>query len=331
MNRNKKIKRTIRNLSNPQKLIKRINILTQSEMESIDAFSSILSLIGGLDKSKGYSNENLYFNGLESDAVYRFVFEDQYGELKQYDSRGMVFQEKNFKKRRGSILERERLSPIQMFYSDGTSEYGFAFLNRKFPNGDCLKARLRSYYRRVGKIKENGTIKYGVSTDTPMWVLKYLPRFNEKMLDAFVKPVDTPIKIDQEKYREYGAICGAVGNLCRTSNDVGIRYSVPMESKINKKFAWAYPSLIGYLDNSNIWSEDNILFDENHITTKSIKDGDIDIYTYFKSIYVKDYSEVNVRGIIPMSSLYSIVKVDKWNDNETEIWNNLDQTLKGKF
>lgn len=324
MNKNKAFKRQFKNLTNPSKRIKRMNILTLNEMSSINDFLSIMHSIGGLNTTDKYGTENFYFQGLELHEVYRFVFEDFCGELNHYDSKGMVFQEPNFKKRRGSIVEFERLSPVQIFYSDGTNEYGFAFIRRELPNRDALKPRLVSYFRRSGTIKNGDNVKYGICTDTPMWVLKYLPRFNEKMLENFVNQKSTEYKLNPERHCEYGAICGAVDNICRSEKDVDIVYSIPKNTKVGKKIAWSYPPFDNhfYIENDD---------DDHRISIKAIEDKEIDVYSYFKSIYIKDDSQVNVRGIIPMSSLYSIVKVDTWNNIETERWNNLDQTLKGKF
>lgn len=335
MNKNKAFKRQFKNLTNPSKRIKRINILTLNEMSSTNDFLSIMDSIGGLDTIAPHYHDIFYFKGLESSEVYRFVFEDFRGELKQYDSKGIVFQEPDFKKRRGSIMELERLSPVQIFYSDGTNEYGFAFIRRELPNRDALKPRLVSYYRLAGIIKNGGDVKYGVCTDTPMWVLKYLPRFNEKMLDAFVNQKSSQYKLNPERYGECGAICGAVDNLCRSEKYVDIVYSIPPHTKVKKKITWSYPSLPlswSNINNNNYWVEKDETYEDNHgISIKAIVDEKIDVYSYFKSIYIKDDSEVKVCGIIPMSSLYSIIKVNRWNDTETEMWNNLDQTLKGKF
>jgi hypothetical protein len=54
-------------------------------------------------------------------------------------------------------------------------------------------------------------------------------------------------------------------------------------------------------------------------------------FTYLKSCYEDVMKHRAVGEIYPVSSLLSIMLKASWRDEETELWNNLDQTVVGNL
>ena len=313
MKPSKKFKRQFKNLVDKDKIIKRIRVLTRDEFTSLGEFSSISSLFMSYEDKTCVDMSTFKFKS--NDECFQFVFEDSHGGIAKCNFRGLVFS-RNFK---DVCLKREMIVPIQMFYSDGTSGYGFSFVHNVLPNPNSRKKEFVTYYRNVGIVSKDGKIRYGTKSDVPAWILKYLPRFNENVVDVLSGHDSCNKNFNVSDYQAiYQAIYEAVYWLCKTSSD-GLTYSIPFGG--DKKVVWGY-------------SYDEMKY--NYFSNKN-SDGyvncecPINVYSYFKSIYKTNDSKVATRGIIPLSSLYSIFIYDDWNSTETEIWNNLDSTMKGKF
>lgn len=312
MKPSKKFKRQFKNLVDKDKIIKRIRVLTRDEFTSLGEFSSISSLFMSHVNLSKSTDDEMKFNFGSQDERFQAVFEDPHGDIAKCEFNGLVFSG-NFIK--DACLNREMIVPIQMFYSDGTSEYGFSFIHKIRPNSNSRKREFVTYYRNVGIVSKDGKIRYGIKSDVPTWLLKYLPRFNESVVDVLYEHDSGNKNVNVSDYQ---AIYDAVYRLCKTSSD-GLTYSIPFGG--DKKVVWGY-------------SYDKMKY--NYFSNKNSDvcvncECQINVYSYFKSIYKTNDSKVATRGIIPLSSLYSIFIYDDWNSTETEIWNNLDSTMKGEF
>lgn len=334
MKPNKRFKRQFKNLVDNKRIIKRIEMLTREDMMKFNDFSSISSSVFGNSIHKkreddciNVSGDEYMYGSLGADEVFRFNFEDFRGNLSKCDIKGMIFPTVSEKKESlgKTISTPECITPIRIFYSDGTSELGFAFFHKVLPQVNSRKRKFVSYFRKVGKVTKSGEAIYGMTSETPTWMLKYLPRFNENMTDTFDQ-YDTSEKWAEGKHQDASRILSLVNSLCLEVRDAyDIEYSLVPDCSLKHKVAWGYQ----YCGLRESW--ETYEFDQSFGTRKKYLESKINLYTYFKSIYKRDDTCVGVRGIIPLSSLFSINKVNIWEKTETEVWTNLDSTLKGEF
>jgi hypothetical protein len=231
---------------------------------------------------------------------------------------------------------------VKIHYRDGSWEYGFKYWKEQYlmhPE----KRNLLPIYLKDGYIDEfTGEVVDSYDMDdsyyttfVPYRLLRKLPTYNEFMR----RRVKSQEKSNKET-SEDEQICDVIDSSYVRRN--GVKFSVPPlkgKPKDIGKMAWA--------ENMNVLISDYIAgnpqnewyevrgTDYGSGQMRLVKCNDIANrprffkFSYLKSCYEDVMEHKTVGEIYPVSSLLSIMLKDSWRDEETELWNNLDQTVAG--
>ena len=261
-----------------------------------------------------------------------FVFQHG-GELKERSFREICCSSSHFN---DSWCDGTMLKGVKLVYSDGTWEYGFKYWHEK---GIVQKPNsvLVSLFLHTGVVnEEEKTLDdcLGLDKDSriPAWMRAMIPMYNERVRDA-VENNDDSIETDLYTLKDFERLRDVMGSSYVLENahysDVELKtgtVKMPIGLSFNKE-DWWMPFTTTWKDKvCNVeWGEASTLFDRRQIL--------VNVYAYFKSIYVNKVTRRRVYGVFPLSDLF-MIKKRNWNDKEREweeVWNNLDQTVVGNI
>ena len=288
-----------------------------------------------------------------NDSWHKFHVSGEDGSSKTFQFRS-IHNDSNFFK--DFFNEGHVVNAIKIWYSDGTFEYGLYYFNYKTITLTKRKV-LVPIYIKVGSLNlDNGEIQ---DDDTliqvPGWVLKKMYYYNDgigEKLDCNASTCSNP-KIGVDYLDNFRIVRKYLANPKLTANEV--EYSIPPKSNANRKLAWRVTMFpCGNVDD-NCYGSATIPFASAGTYFNCFGDGsytihnygyggreevhtanaisNISCYSYLKSIYEDVTVKKKVTGIIPASSLLMVTKSNGYGKNsyDIEVWNNLDETVKGNL
>ena len=282
-------------------------------------------------------------SSMHKDDDNTFIFQDQKMDLVERRIR-KVYPIEGYDKNpmTDPFNESTSLVCVKIHYRDGSWEYGFKYWREQYvPHPE--KRNLLPIYLKDGYIDEfTGEVVDSYDMDdsyyttfVPYRLLRKLPTYNEFMR----RRVKSQEKSNKET-SEDEQICDVIDSSYVRRN--GVKFSVPPlkgKPKDIGKMAWA--------ENMNVLISDYIAgnpqnewyevrgTDYGSGQMRLVKCNDIANrprffkFSYLKSCYEDVIEHKTVGEIYPVSSLLSIMLKDSWRDEETELWNNLDQTVAG--
>lgn len=231
---------------------------------------------------------------------------------------------------------------VKIHYRDGSWEYGFKYWKEQYlPRPE--KRNLLPIYLKDGYIDEyTGDVVDSYdrddsyySTFVPYRLLRKLPTYNEFMRRRAKSKENLNKEVSEDEL-----VCEVIDSSYVRRKDV--KFGVPPLKGKHKnigKVAWAESMNVVFNDYFGVnqqheWYEVRG-FDYGDGQMRLVKCDGIDNrprlfkFTYLKSCYEDVMEHKTVGEIYPISSLLSIMLKDSWRDTETELWNNLDQTVAG--
>ena len=282
-------------------------------------------------------------SSMHKDDDNTFIFQDQKMDLVERRIR-KVYPIEGYDKNpmTDPFNESTSLVCVKIHYRDGSWEYGFKYWREQYvPHPE--KRNLLPIYLKDGYIDEfTGEVVDSYDMDdsyyttfVPYRLLRKLPTYNEFMR----RRVKSQEKSNKET-SEDEQICDVIDSSYVRRN--GVKFSVPPlkgKPKDIGKMAWAENMNVLISDYiagnpQNEWYEGRGT-DYGSGQMRLVKCNDIANrprffkFSYLKSCYEDVIEHKTVGEIYPVSSLLSIMLKDSWRDEETELWNNLDQTVAG--
>ena len=318
--------------------IKRVDNVTTDEVNRSPLLDSIKSIVHtGLGRFCRYKVNAALDNG---DMASRTFTEINYGK----DVFNLAF------------TKESTAALVKVTFSNGETEYGLKFANEV--NVVHRKdAVLEPFYIKVG-VWSTSKMEFVEcppemmsARKLPAWLLKRLSAYNEKVRDLAMPYRYTSMQCD-----EMDVALLRVMDSDMVSHSVS--YGVPsiLDSNLfcNEKVAYEITTTRNSIDHHMLgnWQTRysfNDIPSEYVIspcpTTIKINDwsGDEDaidmtfgevmyLYKYVKSVYKDRVSRRTTYKVYPISSVLNIVGIKGWagdEDEEVELWNNLDQTISG--
>lgn len=303
-----------------QRYIKRVEVIPEEEFKTIGVFQSMIERFSEHTPLKG------------RDTYTRMVL-DVDGELKEIEIDEIVGTEDMFK---DAFSDGRTLLGVRLHWSDGEVEYGFKMWRMKDRVYDKNKV-LVPLFVKVGVVnEETGKIEdvFGSEREVraPAWILKLLPRWNERIRDA-VNSHDPSIEDSYTSLDDWGHVAGTVSSNYVSSGAVWKEVNT---GKTKRKMAVSFE-----FDKNKWWNpvmttwKKNICKEEFGSIAEMLEmdAAKVFCYDYLKSIYSNRTKYVKEFKVIPMSSVLQL-KRRKWDGDirdyvETEIWNQLDETCRG--
>jgi len=283
-------------------------------------------------------------SSMRKDEDYTFIFQNQKMDLVERRIR-RVYPVKDYDKNpmEDPFNESTSLVCVKIHYRDGSWEYGFKYWKEQYL--PCPEKRnLLPIYLKDGYIDEyTGEVvdSYDMddshySTFVPYRLLMKLPTYNEFMRRRAKSKENSGKEVSEDEQ-----ICEVIDSSYVRRN--GVKFSVPpLKGKPRNigKVAWAESMnvLISQCMPGNQeyeWYEFRGSDCDGDGQMRLVKCKNLDNrprlfkFTYLKSCYEDVMEQRTVGEIYPVSSLLSIMLKDSWRDEETELWNNLDQTVAG--
>ena len=303
------------------------------EPVSLDEFNSS-PLLMSIRKSMRKDDDNTFiFQNHKMDLVERRI--RKVYPIEGYDKNPMT----------DSFNESTGLMSVKIHYRDGSWEYGFKYWKEQYllrpEKHNLLPIYLKDGYidERTGEVVDSYDMDDSYyTTFVPYRLLRKLPTYNEFMR----KRAKSKENSSNEEISEDEQICNVIDSGYVRRN--GVKFGVPPlkgKPKDIGKMAWA--------ENMNVLINEYMSGNPNHEwyevrgfdyedgQMRLVKCDDIDNrprffkFTYLKSCYEDVMERRMVGEIYPVSSLLSIMLKDTWRDEETELWNNLDQTVIGNI
>lgn len=284
-------------------------------------------------------------SSMRKDDDYTFIFQNQKMDLVERKIR-KVYPIEGYDKNplTDPFNESTSLVCVKIHYRDGSWEYGF-----KYWNDQCRpcpeKRNLLPIYLKDGYIDEyTGDVVDSYDRDdsyyttfVPYRLLRKLPTYNEFMRRRAKFKENSGKEISEDEQ-----VCQVIDS--SYVRRIGVKFGVPPlkgKPKNMGKVAWAESMNVVFNDcfggnPQHEWYEvRGFDYGDGGQQLRLVKYDGIDNrprffkYTYLKSCYEDVMEHRKVGEIYPVSSLLSIMLKDSWRDTETELWNNLDQTVAG--
>lgn len=269
-----------------------------------------------------------------SSAHCEFNYIDGHGELRQ-----RVFREMRFGKAalEDPFTAQTTVIPVKIHYANGDWEYGLKCFDEVCKRG---KNVLLSFYRKVGLLDEvKGRIKndiqlVGAEYRIPAWVLDILPRWNDKIAQKVEERDNEWLQKHTTYSLEDWGLVGDTYGTSYISSEVNVK-DIIIDGK-RERFApvgYDYTKSVQNYPMMTTWKDDYCVDERARIVYLNEQPILSEFYyAYVKSFYAKTRKRGKVYTLIPISSLLNIVaRPYSKNKEETELWNNLDSTVKGIF
>lgn len=318
---------------------------TRGKMRKGAAWDKLVKWIEpvSLDEFNGSPLLRSIKSSMRADEDNTFIFQNQKMDLVERKIR-KVYPIEGYDKNPVSdpFNESTSLVCVKIHYRDGSWEYGFKYWKeqcRPCPG----KRNLLPIYLKDGYIDEyTGDVVDSYDMDdsyyttfVPYRLLRKLPSYNEFMRKRAKSKEDLNKEISDDEL-----VCEVIDSSYVRRN--GVKFSVPPlkgKPKNMGKVAWAEGMNFCFSEGMSgngerEWYEvRGFDYGEGHMRLVRCDSPDnrprFFKFTYLKSCYEDVMEHRMVGEIYPMSSLLSIMLKDSWRDTETELWNNLDQTVAG--
>ena len=283
---------------------------------------------------------------LEKDKRYAFIFQGNKGELVKHTV-NKVFPNANANNSKIDTHNvHDALAFVKIHYRNGTWEYGLKYWNVKAVVNP-YRCRLLPIYLKDGFIDERtGEVvdsynSTDSSTFVPYRILRKLPTYNERMR----RNVNHKRKVGEDD-DEYSAddelICDVIDSNYTYRGDV--EYGMPpVRGLWTKPMAWAesYTFRVCRMFGEEP-SDESIEEWECYDVSQWTPDGPIYRklkskppkyfkYTYLKSCYEDVVDRKVVCELYPMSSLLVVKDDCIWDEEQSEVWNNMRATVSGNI
>lgn len=214
---------------------------------------------------------------------------------------------------------------VKLHHFDGTWEYGFKLWRRATVVHEKNKV-LRSIYMMDGKLDKNGNLtnaKVSEDMQVPMWMNRLLERYNEKIRDK--------VLADDKSVETYDATIADWKKIIDLANSPycgwqTMKVDGPSKRAVRVDIDSRRLDYIIYRYNPDLISLDKTGEPINIPVVKTA-------YTYLKSIYYDKWEYHRINRLFAAEDVLSIVHKswngDKHEYEKTEVWNSLDETLKG--
>lgn len=282
------------------------------------------------------------FQASNNGSSYKFIYGNRNGEVVEREFSKIIVGEKAFFG--DSFNDRWTLLAVRIWYDDGSSEYGFKWYEIKdIVHGQELKHLYLKDGTFTGEIPEFGDIEECYDVDVgarvSAWVLELLPLWNERVRQWIEN-------MSEEKYLagytngemflghtlgEWTAVQSIVNSSYVNRDCVFTLEEKPDGTKIGVNWAMTDMKEVDWHPYLTTW-EDNVCVNEAgaikqgmEVTYKPV----ISAYSYLKSIYEDRSKRRKVYHVIPLSDILSIRKPGRKDEDDIEVWNNLDETVVG--
>lgn len=314
--------------TNSEPRVKHVELITEKDFNESPALRSIINVFSGTHDIPRWK----HFNSGNSRYL-QLTYLDEKGELKK-DEFSMVRWDSDVFK--DSFSSSNTLVPVKMLLEDGTWEIGFKFWDeRHVCQGE--NAVLRSIYVKTGYIDDiTGEITPIGKNEAkyPSWLLRMIPMWNEEIRNA-ISDDDASIEKKYNCFMEdfvklkdlIDSSLVTTGAFYSTIDIGGKKETLPMTISFADRRTYVRPDDGEWAN----WKKDLLkkTFGELVDSLDMSRHLSVACYSYLKSIYVDREKYMKVYGLIRLSNLLSISE-RSWNDEEMpELWNNLDQTIKG--
>jgi hypothetical protein len=231
---------------------------------------------------------------------------------------------------------------VKIHYRDGSWEYGFKYWTERYLL-HSERRNLLPIYLKDGYIDEfTGEVVDSYDMDdsyyttfVPYRLLRKLPTYNEFMRRRAKSQENSNKEVSEDEQ-----VCVVIDSSYVRRK--GVQFSVPPvkgKPKNIGKMAWA-ENMNVYINECMSGNQEREWYEVRGIgygdgQMRLVKCENLDNrprffkFTYLKSCYEDVLEHKTVGEIYPISSLLSIMLKDSWRDTETELWNNLDQTVAG--
>lgn len=282
------------------------------------------------------------FQASNNGTSYKFIYTNQNCEVVEHEFSKIIVGKNAFFG--DSFNDRWALLAVKIWYDDGSSEYGFKWYEIKdIVNGQELKHLYLKDGTFTGEIPEFGDIVecYDVDASSRIaaWILELLPLWNERVRQWIESMSEEKFLAEYTNGEMFlGHTLGewitvqSIVNSSYINRDcdftlvekpdgtkIGVNWAMTDMKEVN----W-HPYLTTWDDNVCV-NESGALKDGMEVTYKPV----ISAYSYLKSIYEDKKNRRKVYHIIPLSDLLSIRKSGHKDEEDIELWNNLDSTING--
>ena len=312
--------------TNSEPRVKHVELISEKDFNESSALRSIINVFSKMNEVPRWE----HFNSGNSRYL-QLTYLDEKGELKKDEFSIVRWDADVFK---DSFSSSNTLVPVKMLLEDGTWEIGFKFWDNLHVCQE-KNAVLRSIYVKTGYVDDiTGEITPIGKNEAkfPSWLLRMIPMWNEEIRDAIANE-DTSI---EKKYNCFMEDLVKLKDLIDSSLvTTGAFYST-IDIGGKKE---TLPMTISFADRRTYVDAGEWANWKKELLKKTFGDlvDSLDMsrhlsvacYSYLKSIYVDREKYRSVYGLIRLSNLLSISERG-WNDEEKpELWNNLEETVKG--